>query len=56
MTGSLCRSRSNDVGISELRAESDNVGERIGDALFKTSGRGGSGEGVLLNLCDCKGG
>lgn len=36
---SLCRSRSNDAGTAELRAESDDVDERIGDALFRTSGR-----------------
>ena len=46
MTGFLCRSRSNDAGTAELRAESDDDDERIGDALFKTSGRGGTGEGV----------
>lgn len=45
-TGSLCRSRSNEAGRAELRAESDDVDERIGDALFRTIGREGSGEGV----------
>jgi len=45
-TASLCRSRSYDAGTAELRAESDDVDERIGDALFKTNGRGGNGEGV----------
>jgi len=55
-TGSLCRSRSNDAGTAELRAESDDVDERIGDALFRTSGRGGSGEDVWLSPCDCRGG
>jgi hypothetical protein len=41
-TGSLCRSRSNDAGTAELRAESDDADERIGEARFRTWGRGGN--------------
>ena len=45
-TWSLCRSRSKEAGTAELRAESDDVDERIGDARFRTRGRGGKDEGV----------
>ena len=37
-TGSLCRSRSNDAGTAELRTESDDADERIGEARFRMSG------------------
>lgn len=56
-TGSLCRSRSNDAGTAELRAESDDVDERIGEARFRTRGRGGNEEGAWwFNPADCSGG
>jgi hypothetical protein len=47
-TWSLCRSRSKEAGTAELRAESDDVDESIGEARFKpeTRGRGGNGEDV----------
>jgi hypothetical protein len=45
-TASLCRSRSKEAGTAELRAESDDADERIGDARFRTRGRGGNEEGV----------
>jgi len=35
-TWSLCRSRSKEAGTAELRAESDDVDERIGEARFRT--------------------
>ena len=50
--GSLCRSRSKDAGTAELRAESDDVDERIGEARFRTRGREGNEDGPW----DCKGG
>jgi hypothetical protein len=40
--GSLCRSRSKEAGTAELSAESDDVDERIGEARFRTRGRGGN--------------
>ena len=46
-TGSLCRSRSNDAGTAELRAESDDADERIGEARFRTRGRGGNEEDAV---------
>jgi hypothetical protein len=46
-TGSLCRSRSNDAGTVEPRIESDDADERIGEARFKTRGRGGNEEDVV---------
>ncbi len=55
-TESLCRSRSKDAGTAELRAESDDVDERIGEARFRTRGRGGSGDGAWFSPCDCRGG
>lgn len=41
---SLCRSRSKEAGTAELRAESDDADESIGEARLKTWGRGGSEE------------
>ena len=41
---SLCRSRSKEAGTAELRAESDDADERIGEARFRTWGRGGNEE------------
>jgi len=46
-TGSLCRSRSNDAGTVEPRTESDDADERIGEARFRTRGRGGNEEDVV---------
>ena len=41
---SLRRSRSKEAGTAELRAESDDADERIGEARFRTWGRGGNEE------------
>ena len=55
-TGSLCRSRSKEAGTVELRAESDDADERIGEARFRTRGRGGNEDGAWFSPCDCRGG